>query len=126
MSMKIKKVDDKPMVIHTKKKMNIHKAESAKDMKTKGKASDNGAGAKGRWSLIKSFRDSKSSIKTKAVNLKVSGAASLGTATNQVEGGKEVNEAAAIMVAVSSPTIKGARVTSGAVRQQVMSLHRQI
>lgn len=67
MSMKIKKVDDKPMVIHTKKKMNIHKAESAKDMKTKGKASDNGAGAKGRWSLIKSFRDSKSSIKTKAV-----------------------------------------------------------
>ena len=27
MSMKIKKVDDKPMVIHTKKKMNIHKAE---------------------------------------------------------------------------------------------------
>lgn len=50
MSMKIKKVDDKPMVIHTKKKMNIHKAEvdktsriknsakaeTVKDMKTKG------------------------------------------------------------------------------------------
>ena len=33
--MKIKKVDDKPMVIHTKKKMNIHKAEAVKDMKTK-------------------------------------------------------------------------------------------
>ena len=33
MSMKIKKVDNKPMVIHTKKKMNIHKAESIKDMK---------------------------------------------------------------------------------------------
>ena len=48
MSMKIKKVDDKPMVIHTKKKMNIHKAEAVKDMKTK------------------------------AVNLKVAGAASLG------------------------------------------------
>ena len=51
---------------------------------------------------------SKSSIKTKAVNLKVAGAASLGTATNQVEGGKEVNEAAAIMVAASSPAIRGA------------------
>lgn len=140
MSMKIKKVDDKPMVIHTKKKMNIHKAEvdktsriknstkaeTVKDMKSKRKPTDNGAGAKGRWSLIKSVRDSKSSIKTKASSLKVASATSLGTATNQVEGGKEVNEAVAIMVAVSSPTIKGARVTSGAVRQQVMSLHRQI
>lgn len=58
------------MVIHTKKKMNIHKAEAVKDMKTK------------------------------AVNLKVAGAASLGTVTNQVEGGKEVNEAATIMVAM--------------------------
>ena len=65
MSMKIIKVNNKPMVIHAKKKMNIHKAESIKDMKTKGNATDNGAGVKGRWSLIKSFRDSKSSIKTK-------------------------------------------------------------
>lgn len=127
------------MVIHTKKKMNIHKAEvdktsrikssakteAVKDMKSKRKPTDNGAGAKGRWSLIKSVRDSKSSIKTKASSLKVVGAASLGTATNQVEGGKEVNEAAAIMVAASSPAIKGARVTSGAVRQAGLNLMKK-
>lgn len=127
------------MVIHTKKKMNIHKAEvdktsriknsakaeTVKDMKTKGKTTNNGAGAKGKWSFIKSFRDSKSSIKTKAVSLKVAGAASLGTATNQVEGGKEVNEAAAIMVAASSPAIKGARVSSGAVRQAGLNLMKK-
>lgn len=125
MSMKINKVDDKPMVIHTKKKMNIHKAEAVKDMKSKEKVYDNGARAKGRWSFMKSFRDSKSSIKTKSVSLKVAGAASLGTATNQIEGGKEVNEAAAIMVAASSPAIRGARVTSGAVRQAGLNLMKK-
>ncbi len=139
MSMKIKKVDDKPMVIHTKKKMNIHKAEvdktsrikssakaeAVKDIKSKRKPTDNGAGAKGRWSLIKSVRDSKSSIKTKTNSLKVAGAAGLGTATSQVEGGKEVNEAAAIMVAASSPAIRGARVSSGAVRQAGLNLMKK-
>ena len=47
------------------------------------------------------------------------------TATNQIEGGKEVNEAAAIMVATSSPAIKGARVSSSAVRQAGLNLMKK-
>lgn len=124
--MKIKKVDDKPMVIHTKQKAKIHSHEP-KTAKIKGgnvyttqrgpkTASDrasamNGgkknyrkatvhqeqAKEKGLSRFKQSIRESNASIKTKDTKLHVAGrtgALAAGAATEQVEGGKEVTQAA--------------------------------
>ena len=135
LSMKIKKVDDKPMLIHTKKKMKLHtkkadnKSYIQKDIKdlVKKKAVNNEmiTTSKGKWSFRKKVNEANSSIKIKSQWLKVAGAVSAGAVTNQIEGGKEVNEAAGIVVAVSSPSIRGARMSARAIRQQGMQMRKQ-
>lgn len=72
--MKIKKVDDKPMVIHTKEKAKIHSHEPK------------GARIKG------------SNIYTVERGPKIAG-----TVTNQVEGGQEVTQAAYLAYEASRP-----------------------
>lgn len=68
--MKIKKVDDKPMVIHTKEKAKIHSHEPK------------GARIKG------------SNIYTVERGPKIAGALAVGAVTEQVEGGQELSQAA--------------------------------
>ena len=122
--MKIRKVDDKPMVIHTKEKAKIH-AHEPKGAKIKGsniytvERGPKTIGAKGadeksksyRKSTIhqsesknkglsrfkRNYRESNTSIKTKNTNLHIAGrtgALAAGAVTEQVEGGQEVSQAA--------------------------------
>lgn len=136
LSMKIKKVDDKPMVIRTKKKMELHtkeiykKSYMEKDInnlaKKKTIKNKMDTTSKGKWYFKKRVNEVNSSIKVKSQQLKVAGAVSAGAVTNQIEGGKEVNEATGIAVAVSSPDIRGARMSAGkADRDKIDNINRK-
>ena len=131
--MKIKKVDDKPMVIHTKEKAKIH-AHEPKGAKIKGsniytvERGPKTIGAKGADEKSKSYRkstihqsepknkglsrfrrnlkESNTSIKTKNTNLHIAGrtgALATGAVTEQVEGGQEVSQAAYLAYEASRP-----------------------
>lgn len=132
--MNIKKVDDKPMVIHTKKKMEFHTKEPdkrsyiQKDIKDSAKNvvnNDKNATTKGKRFFRNRINEANSSIKIKSQRLRVAGVAGAGAVTNQVEGGKEVNEAAGVAVAISSPVIRGARMSSGLIREAGMQIRKQ-
>ena len=131
--MKIKKVDDKPMVIHTKEKAKIH-AHEPKGSKIKGsniytvergpktigaKVSDDRKKSyrkstihqsepknKGLSRFKRNYRESNTSIKTKNTNLHIAGrtgALAAGAVTEQVEGGHEVSQAAYLAYESSRP-----------------------
>ena len=121
--MKIRKVDDKPMIIHTKEKAKIH-AHEPKGAKIKGsniytvergpktigaKVSDDKKKSyrkstihqsesknKGLSRFKRNYRESNTSIKTKNTNLHIAGRTGVlvaGAVTEQVEGGHEVSQA---------------------------------
>ena len=131
--MKIKKVDDKPMVIHTKEKAKIH-AHEPKGAKIKGsniytvergpktigaKVSDDKKKSyrkstihqsepknKGLSRFKRNLKESNISIKTKNTNLHIAGrtsALAAGAVTEQVEGGQEVSQAAYLAYESSRP-----------------------
>lgn len=131
--MKIKKVDDKPMVIHTKEKAKIH-AHEPKGAKIKGsniytvergpktigaKVSDDKKKSyrkstihqsepknRGLSRFKRNYRESNTSIKTKNTNLHIAGrtgALAAGAVTEQVEGGHEVSQAAYLAYEASRP-----------------------
>ena len=129
--MKIKKVNDKPMVIHTKKKAKLHTHEPKKasikasniytvdrSPKIKGSKIATTENKKFRRSTIHpvdkakkgmlrqyraAIKESKQSIKTKNSSIKVVGAAGAQTALSQMEGGEEVRDAANIAYAATRP-----------------------
>lgn len=129
--MKIKKVDDKPMVIHTKKKAKIHTYEPKKasikayniytvdrSPKIKGSKITTTKNRKFRRSTIHpvdkskkgmfrqyraALKESKQSIKTKNSSIKVAGAAGAQTALSQMEGGEKVRDAANIAYVATRP-----------------------
>lgn len=129
--MKIKKVDDKPMVIHTKKKAKLHTHEPKKasikassiytvdrSPKIKGSKIATTENKKFRRSTIhpvdkakkgmfrqyrSAIKESKQSIKTKNSSIKVAGAAGAQTALSQMEGGEEVKDAANIAYVATRP-----------------------
>lgn len=132
--MKIKKVDDKPMVIHTKKKMEFHTKDPdkrsyiQKDIKDSAKKvvnNDEKATIRGKRLFRNRINEANISIKIKSQRLKVAGVAGAGAVTNQVEGGKEVNEAAGVAIAISSPVIRGARMSSGLIREAGIQIRKQ-
>ena len=131
--MKIRKVDDKPMVIHTKEKAKIHTHEP-KGAKIKGsniytvergpktigaKVSDDKKKSyrksiihqsepknKGLSRFKRNLKESNTSIKTKNTNLHIAGktgALAAGAVTEQVEGGHEVSQAAYLAYELSRP-----------------------
>lgn len=132
--MNIKKVDDKPMVIHTKKKMEFHTKEPdkrsyiQKDIKDSAKNvvnNDENTTTKGKRFFRNRINEANSSIKIKSQRLRVASVAGAGAVTNQVEGGKEVNEAAGVAVAISSPVIRGARMSSGLIREAGIQIRKK-
>ena len=131
--MKIRKVDDKPMIIHTKEKAKIH-AHEPKGAKIKGsniytvergpktigaKVSDDKKKSyrkstihqsepknKGLSRFKRNYRESNTFIKTKNTNLHIAGrtgALAVGAVTEQVEGGQEVSQAAYLAYEASRP-----------------------
>ena len=131
--MKIRKVDDKPMVIHTKEKAKIH-AHEPKGAKIKSsniytvergpktigaKVSDDKKKSyrkstihqsepknKGLSRFKRNLKESNTSIKIKNTNLHIAGrtgALAAGAVTEQVEGGHEVSQAAYLAYEASRP-----------------------
>lgn len=100
--MKIKKVDDKPMVIHTKQKAEIHTHEPKKasikgnniymverGTKTKSTIHQSEPKNKGLSRFKRNYRESNTSIKTKNTNLHIAGRTgvlAVGAVTEQVKG----------------------------------------
>ena len=129
--MKIKKVDDKPMVIHTKKKAKLHTHEPKKasvkaaniytverNSKNKNSSGEFGGNKKYRKSTIHktdkenkgmffkyrmAAKESKQSIKTKDSSIKLAGAVTTQTALSNMEGGDEIRDATEIAYAASRP-----------------------
>lgn len=145
--MKIKKVDDKPMVIHTKQKTKIHTVEAKKvaikgrniltvDRSPKIKGSELNQKKvnyrkstvhrvdkvkKGRLSQYRqNVKDAKQSIKTKDSTIKLVGAAGANTALEQMEGGDEIKQAALVAYGATRPVTSTASKGAELFRQKVM------
>lgn len=151
--MKIKKVDDKPMVIHTKKKAKLHTHEPKKasikasniytvrrSPKTKGSKIATTENKKFRRSTIHlvdkakkgmfrqyraALKESKHSIKTKNSSIRVAGAAGAQTALSQMEGGEEVRDAANIAYAATRPVTGTASRGAELFRQKALAEKRK-
>lgn len=128
--MKIKKVDDKPMVIHTKKKAELH-THMARHVEVKGanvltssrgdkgrtisgisknrlaKTKMSERGRKGMAAHLRSaIMESKKSVKTKTGSIRIAGSAGVQTALSQMEGGDEIRDAAHVANVVGMPAVR--------------------
>ena len=96
--MKIKKVEEKAMVIHTKRSPKLHRKEKiSRAKKTEVSITDNREKA---WK-----ESSKSSIRMKNQRLKVVAETGLRCGAKQVEGGEEVAEAVDVMMTAAAPVV---------------------
>lgn len=114
--MKIRKVDEKPMVIHRKKKPKLHlqkggkavlhkKAESKVSISGR-KAGENGRKKAAEKSGEKAWKEgADSSIKVKKQSLRVFASASVRHGVKQVESGEEIAESMDVMDAVTAPAV---------------------
>ena len=141
--MNIKKVDDKPMVIHTKEKAKLHmhepkKAEiKAANTYTVSRGPNVGKASIGKTrsstvhtvgnvkrSMFNQYRaalnESKRSIKTKTSSIKVAGAAGAQTALSQVEGGDEIRDAAMIAHVATRPAVNASAKGAELFRRQAV------
>ncbi len=122
--MKIKKVDDKPMVIHTKQKAKIHTHEP-KQASIKGsniytvdrdptkkrgaegshrKSTVHKVAKDGRLAMLRnSMKNANQSIKVNNHSLRNAGMVGGKVATDQIEGGQEIRQASMIMYEASRP-----------------------
>lgn len=115
--MKIKKIDDKPLVIHKKEKAKLH-IKQPKEAAIKGSniytvdrsplkkktITDKEINSKGTLSRLKDLgKQKQQSIKVNNKSLHVAGAVGAKTATDQMEGGKELQQSAMIAYEASRP-----------------------
>jgi len=151
-TLKIKKVDDKPMVIHTKEKAKIHTVQS-KELSIKGRnvlSREDTPKIKGATIGATSLKDSqkyrkatkhqtgnqeqngivnqkqvkqkaKDSIKKKDSNLKYIGLAGAKTATDQMEGGEELQQSAMVAYGLAKPITGTVSKTSEAMKQAMLA-----
>lgn len=139
MAVKIKKVDDKPMVIHTKQKAKLHTHEP-KQAAIKGsniytverdltkKQVDN---TKHRRSTVhqvqkegmfsKYRKQANQSVKVKNTSLRNAGIAGGKVMTDQIEGGQEIQQSAMIMYEASKPVTGTASRGAELFKQQVIN-----
>ena len=144
--MKIKKVDDKPMVIHTKQKAKLHTHEP-KQAAIKGsnvytvdrdptkKKADNGKYRKstvhqvqkeGMFSKYrKQMKQSGQSIKVKDSSLRNAGMVGGKVMTDQIEGGQEIQQSAMIMYEASKPVTGTASRGAELFKRQVINQQKR-
>ena len=93
--MKIKKIDDKPMVIRMKKKprLHLHMEKKAAVRKTAGNISDTVKRKKPRQDIRYRMAESGKSVKVINRSLKIVAAAGAKTGARQIEGGEEIKAA---------------------------------
>ena len=135
--MKIKKVDEKPIVIHQKKNPRIHLHKGIREVRHKkvantvriSRKSDRKAKEKENVSAGAGERGWKeradSSIKVKTQRLKTFASAGARYGIKQVEGGEEVVESADVMMAVSSPVVSASDKATALYRKRKAEKHEQ-
>lgn len=110
--MKIKKVEEKPMVLHTKKKPKLHKRD--------GKVTEKFKKAKKKGTLFEKaknrYKESAAGVKIKSGHIRAAAEVGMGMAAEQIEGGEEIRESAEVMVALSYPVAE--IISKGAVHYQ--------
>lgn len=144
--MKIKKVDDKPMVIHTKKKAKLHTHEP-KQAAIKGsnvytvdrdptkKKADNGKYRKSAVHQVqkegmffkyrKQMKQAGRSIKVKDSSLRNAGMVGGKVMTDQIEGGQEIQQSAMIMYEASKPVTGTASRGAELFKRQVINRQKR-
>ena len=140
--MKIKKVDDKPMVIHTKQKAKLHTHEpkqaaikgsniytverdptkkSAEHTKYR-KSTVHQVQKEGMFSKYrKKVQQANQSVKVKNTSLRNAGMVGGKVMTDQIEGGHEIQQSAMIMYEASKPVTGTASRGAESFRQQVIN-----
>lgn len=114
------------MVIHTKEKakIHVHSPVQKTDMNKVNAKSNNQS--KSRFAKAKELaKNSNQSIKVKNRSLKVAGAAGAKTATDKLEGGRELQESTAIAYTLTSPAIKASRMTSSAIGNKAKEMAKK-
>lgn len=111
--MKIRKIDDRPMVIHTKKKPRLH-LHTGKKAVVRKKAENTSVTVKRRKphsGIRERLTESGKSVKVRNQSLKTMAAAGIRDGAGQVEGGEEIKESLDLAATAAAPVIG---ITSGA------------
>lgn len=110
--MKIRKIDDRPMVIHTKKKpgLHLHTEKKAAVRKTAESTSDTMKRKKPRQGIRHRMAESGKSVKVINRSLKIMAAAGVKTGAGQIEGGEEIKESLDLAATAAAPVMG---ITSG-------------
>lgn len=105
--MKIKKIDDKPMVIRMKKKprLHLHMEKKAAVRKTAGNISDTVKRKKPRQDIRYRMAESGKSVKVINRSLKIVAAAGAKTGARQIEGGEEIKESLDLAAIATAPVM---------------------
>ncbi len=117
--MNIKKVDDKPRAIHTKEKPKIH-SHVPKNRVHRRKL-DHGVFVR----VSRGIKDSKQSIKLKHTTLRSVGVLGAKIASDQMEGGQEVQQATSIMYEGVKPAIGISSSGAALVKRQAIEARRK-
>ena len=105
--MKIRKADDKPMVIHTKKKPRLH-LHIGKKAAVRKKAENTSVTAKRRKphsGFGERMAESGKSVKVRNQSLKTMAAAGARAGAGQIEGGEEIKESLDLAAAATAPAV---------------------
>lgn len=111
--MKVKKIEDKPMVIHTKKKPRLH-LHTGKKAVIRKKAENTSVTVKRRKphpGIRDKMAESGKSVKVRNQSLKMMAAAGARAGAGQIEGGEEIKESLDLAAAAAAPVMG---ITSGA------------
>ena len=103
--MKIRKVEDKPMVIHTKKKPKLH-LHTKKKAVTKKKVTPTSVTVerkKSRNGIKKKMEESEQSIKVRKECLRTMASVAIRAGAEQIEGGEEIKESIDLLAVTSAP-----------------------
>ena len=111
--LKIRKADDKPMVIHTKKKprLRLHTGRKAVIRKKAEKTSATVKRGKPHRGIREKYAESGQPVKVRSHSLKVMAAAGARAGAGQIEGGEEIKESLDLAAAAAAPAVG---ITSGA------------
>ena len=105
--MKVKKIEDKPMVIHTKKKPRLH-LHTGKKAVVRKKAENTSVTVKRRKShpgIRDKMAESGKSVKVRNQSLKTMAAAGARAGAGQIEGGEEIKESLDLAAAATAPAV---------------------
>ena len=121
--LKIKKVDDKPMVIHTKEKAKIHTTQlkNSTEHRKVAKHQIDKVEQNATLNQKQVKQKFKAGTRKKDSNLKYVGLVGAKTTTDQLEGGEELQQSAMVSYGIAKPIVGTVSKTSGAMKQAMLA-----